>query len=78
MKHLLELVLPIMYVSVVDRTPDRWEIKTNVGVQEHTIRLTKQVRWHTMQIHVDLKSEQLINNRINLIHDSVKHELETT
>ena len=35
------------------------------------------VRAAARRIHTDLKTQQLINNRIQLIHQSVKHEMET-
>lgn len=35
------------------------------------------VRAAARRIQTDLKTQQLINNRIQLIHQSVKHEMET-
>lgn len=78
MKHVVTFSPEVLDFRVIGAAPGRWEIKTSVGVQERAARLTEEVRWDTMQIHVDLKAEQLINNRISLIHNSVKHELETT
>lgn len=77
MKHVVTFSPEVLEFRVIGAAPGRWEIKTSVGVQERTL-LTKEVRWGTMQIHVDLKEQQLINNRISLIHNSVKHELEAT